>query len=540
MRSRQVRIGLLGVDRVLPRSRHELASDWEQRIDRFSANRVSPPLRPWGDVAGLRFRGNAAWLAGNSGRTMQHKRDLARLELHYHDFMKQGIMEPSEAWEFLSGYLSEHRNRAADSTNEWHPYSVSNRLASWLEFLAHAPSPDEAELRETLANECLLLADFVTWLLERDIEANHLLKNLWSIALCDLLLSPDEKRIESSVRAYVAELERQVLPDGGHYELSPMYHAKLLLDARSIETLLDESDESARSLRKIAGKAASWLESFRMSEDAWANVNDSWTVPELAKRIWNDDTWKPVSGLKHLENSGFVRGTMSDWNWLFDVGGVSPSFNPGHSHSDALSIVLYHGGTPVIVDPGVLHYSPNDERQFLKSCHAHNGPCTRYSDHTEFIGTFRVGSSGKAKFEEMSFEGDEQRASATLDGYREVNVRRDVMFRYERAKITDTWRSNGEEKPAIWSRFLWNAVLSDVEDCRVEANRIVLRFSPPEGGKQFELEVRVSGVSDPRLGVQESFFSDEFGKKLSGVETIVTGNVRDEMAQVFTMIRGVD
>ena len=154
-------IRVLGLDRVVPRKRRDLAIDWKNRVRRLRAPDVLVSASTWSDTAGLRFRGNAGWLAGSSGRTMRHDRDLSRLEIFYHDFIHECSLPQGEAWDFLSTYLDEHIGRAADSRLEWHPYAVSNRLASWLVFLAHASPPDSAGLQVRLANECLLLTDFV-------------------------------------------------------------------------------------------------------------------------------------------------------------------------------------------------------------------------------------------------------------------------------------------------------------------------------------------------------------------------------------------
>ena len=58
-----------------------------------------------------------------------------------------------------------------------------------------------AGLAARLAEECLLLADYVDWLQETDILANHLLKNLWAIALCDWLLTPIDAALCAPVAA---------------------------------------------------------------------------------------------------------------------------------------------------------------------------------------------------------------------------------------------------------------------------------------------------------------------------------------------------
>ena len=55
---------------------------------------------------------------------------------------------------------------------------------------------------------------------------------------------------------------------------------------------------------------------------------------------------------------------MEGWRSILDAGGVGPAFNPGHCHS-YFSVVAAFKGRVVIQDPGVLDYSPNDERFFL-------------------------------------------------------------------------------------------------------------------------------------------------------------------------------
>ena len=538
MRSRQAIVRISGIDRVLPRQRQTLAYDWEQRILGSALARLSESTNVWSEVAGLRFRSNAHWLATGAGRALRYERDLSRLELHYHEFIGHAQLDGRDAWDFVDSYLESHRNRVADSRCEWHPYAVSNRLVSWLAMLARSSEDAPAGTRQRLACECLLLTDFLSWMLERDIEANHLLKNLFGIALSDIFLSPDRERIELSVTLYLEELERQMLSDGGHYELSPMYHAKVMQDASLLAASLPLGQEdTGERLRQAIGKGKTWLRSMLVAPGRWANVNDSWWIPALADQLLGEGAFTTERRLEALESSGFVNGSLGGWRWLFDVGGVGPCFNPGHSHSDALSLVIYRGGTPIVVDPGVLHYSPNDERRFLKSCHAHNGPCLRDRDHTELLGSFRVGRAAQARLGEFRDEGQRQVATGAHDGYGTVELARRVAVEGECIDVVDTWSPRGKRRFAPWSRFLWNGELGAVKDCSIENDSISLRFEPAGGDRLIDVEIRVIGALKPRLAVQESWYSDQFGRASPAFETIVTGDGCRDALKVVTQMR---
>lgn len=536
MRAKQWQLRHSTVERALPRSRHTLSEDWPQRLAALGQPELNGAETSWSSTSGLQFRGNADWLASSSGRNTLHERDLGRLELFYHDFIWEGKLSEIDAWEFVAGYLEDHRERASDSRYEWHPYTVSNRLASWLAFLASATRADRSETRQLLANECLLLTDFVEWMLERDIKANHLLKNLWALALSDSVFSSDRGRIGRSVGAYIDELEEQFLPDGGHYELSPMYHAKALWDARTLLRVISEQSEESARIEEVARRAEGWLNATRMAPRDWANVNDSWNMPNLAGKLWGQGSWSPDPGVVSLESSGFVRGNLGKWRWFFDVGGVSPLTNPGHSHSDTLSIILYSDANPLLVDPGVVHYSPNDERQFLKSCHAHNGPCLRDRDHTEMIGSFRVGRAARAELGGIEEEAGEQRVGAYHFGYEEATVTRMVAVRSKSFEMIDTWAGRGERRFCPWLRLLWNAEVSDLLECAILRDRITLRFPPDASKSSIHVQIETVGMCRPRLVVQNSWFSDRFGQRVPACETVVSAEHIQGVVSAITRV----
>src|SRR5204863_1129831 len=75
--------------------------------------------------------------------------------------------------------------------------------------------------------------------LEKDLLGNHFLKNIKALLFAGALL-----QTSSSARWWAKgeglleqELNEQILPDGGHFERSPMYHAQILEDLTDIRLL---------------------------------------------------------------------------------------------------------------------------------------------------------------------------------------------------------------------------------------------------------------------------------------------------------------
>ena len=91
-----------------------------------------------------------------------------------------------------------------------------------------------------------------------------------------------------------------------------------------------------------------------------------------------------------LASSGyFVSRTRHGDHLILDAG-AHGFLNGGHSHSDALAVVLTVGGDPVLVDPGTAMYTMNPAlRDGFRSTRMHNTVVIDGRDHAEPRGPFR-------------------------------------------------------------------------------------------------------------------------------------------------------
>jgi uncharacterized heparinase superfamily protein len=82
---------------------------------------------------------------------------------------------------------------------------------------------------ESLAVQARWLRRHIEW----HLLGNHLFVNAKALVFAGLFFAGDEAAewlAQGSERFWVREVPEQVLPDGGHFELSPMYHAIILED----------------------------------------------------------------------------------------------------------------------------------------------------------------------------------------------------------------------------------------------------------------------------------------------------------------------
>src|SRR5262249_22405868 len=112
----------------------------------------------------------------------------------------------------------------------WEPELVARRIIAWL---AHAPllldrakRPAHARVMKSLTAQIKYLT--AAW--RNAPDAYPRLLALIALVTADLCIASNEQRLAYSAKLLVAELERQILADGGHLSRNPWVLVELLLD----------------------------------------------------------------------------------------------------------------------------------------------------------------------------------------------------------------------------------------------------------------------------------------------------------------------
>ncbi len=276
----------------------------------------------------------------------------------------------------------------------WNPYAASHRVINLLAGLAlhrTAGGPAGTDAETAILSHVRLCAAMVRANLERDLQFNHLMKNLVALAV----YGAGVQRLPASFAflrdAVQRSIQQCVLADGGHVERSPMYHKLALIDLR----LLRRTGLFGETLDDATARMETALAAMCHADGDIALFNDSWLGEGPAASALIDTG--AVGEIARLSDTGYVRLGRGGDVVLFDCGACGPEATPAHAHADFLSIEASVAGKRLIVDPGVPTYTAGPERSFARSAAAHNSPIVEGVEPLELWGSFRVGRRARAE-----------------------------------------------------------------------------------------------------------------------------------------------
>ena len=280
----------------------------------------------------------------------------------------------------------------------WDAYPMSLRMANWVRvysLLSQRLESDEvfaSQLRRSL----FVQACFLEKHLEYDLLNNHLLENGRALVLAGLFFQGRraERWLKNGMQILSDGLENNFLADGGHDELSPMYHQVMLRLYEEIESVLQRNGhEVPNRLSERLADARDWLGGVCHPDGEIALLNDA--AFGVAPQATRDAAEVPPAedGLRSFDDSGYYtfRDRDNGHFLIFDCGPLGPDHMPGHGHCDALSYELSVSGLRMIVDAGVSTYHGDLAwRNYYRSTRAHNTVVVDGEEQSEIWHRFRV------------------------------------------------------------------------------------------------------------------------------------------------------
>ena len=332
----------------------------------------------------------------------------------------------------------------------WHPYPLSLRIVSWL---AHGPwllqGAPEA-LQEAFWRSLHRQAVHLSSNLELDLGGNHLIKNLKALIFAGVCLPGHQVLFIQGLARLLRELRSQILPDGCHFELSPLYHQQVLVDVLDVRTLLARTGtEPPAQLEDVIERMAEAFAALRHPDGGLALFNDSAEgTPAFAAHIL-----KTCGGVAQppalLPHAGYVRAQRGKTTLLADVGKVGPDQLPGHAHADCLSFELSIGNQRVFVNSGTYAYQ-HRLRHTLRGTEAHNTVCVNKQNSAEVFAAFRLGRRPqRVEAQVRAPTGGDVVVEAHHDGYRHLRL----QHRRKWVLSADGARLRGEDTAVFPARL---------------------------------------------------------------------------------------
>ncbi|MDP1796168.1 MAG: alginate lyase family protein, partial [Planctomycetaceae bacterium] len=284
----------------------------------------------------------------------------------------------------------------------WNAFPIATRASWWvrsLQLLQQHQIAFPADLTNRWQQSLLRQAHFLSRHLEWDLRGNHILRDAVGLAWVGRYFTgrrPDRwLRLATSIAE--SQASEQVLPDGAHFERSPMYHIHVMEDFLSLAALLP-AGRAADRMRATCAAMSEFTSWMRHPDGSLPLFNDAaqHAVCDAAAMLQLTNTASDVpQGLKHFADAGVVAWRGDPWSVFWDIGDVGPGYQPGHAHADTLTFECSYQGQRLIVDPGTFSYDRDDRRRYDRSTAAHNTVCVDDRDSSEVWHIFRVGRRAK-------------------------------------------------------------------------------------------------------------------------------------------------
>lgn len=339
---------------------------------------------------------------------------LWTFNLNYMDWLEQQNLTAEEGQKWIDLFIES----ISQNITGLSPYPTALRIINWAKFFCkHSKCLNQKRGDSMYAQ---------TWLLCRKLEyhllGNHLLEDAYALFIASIFFN-DTALYRKGSRLLLEQLKEQILPDGAHYEQSPMYHCIMLdrlLDCINFSTqnnVFADQQQLTEQLIAVAERMLGHLQAIVYQDATIPLLNDSaeGIAPSpcelfgYAQRLGLK--WNPIElnecGYRKLSNKA------AQMEAVIDIGIIRATYQPGHSHADTFSYELRWKGSPYIVDTGISTYEKGARRQYERSTEAHNTVSIDGQDSSHVWGGFRVGKRARVTIEEDT----PTRIAARHDGF---------------------------------------------------------------------------------------------------------------------------
>jgi uncharacterized heparinase superfamily protein len=195
------------------------------------------------------------------------------------------------------------------------------------------------------------------------------------IALCyaSLCLANQSRHIRTATRKLSDELQRQILPDGGHISRNPGALIELLIDLLPLrQTFAARNIAPPPALLNAIDRMMPMLRFFRHGDGSFALFNGMSSAPSdlLATLLAYDDTHGvPMANMPH---TGFQRLDAGAMTVIMDTGPPPPPSVSHDAHAGCLSFELSSGASRIVINCGMPSTGRDNWRVFARSTAAHS------------------------------------------------------------------------------------------------------------------------------------------------------------------------
>jgi uncharacterized heparinase superfamily protein len=444
------------------------------------------------------------------------KEKLWLYNLHYFDALNaHDAIQREMSYSLLQRWIRE--NHVHKKGNAWEPYPISLRIVNIIKYSLSVNALD-SEVEKSL----YIQTRFLNKICEYHLLGNHLFENFKALCFAGLFFEgPEADRwFQKGFNGLKKEIEEQVLADGGHFELSPMYHCIILEGLLELEQMFAVyARDKEFPWKKQIEKMLVWLSYMMRNADSISYFNDAADgIAHTPKEIFSYANmlgyeFKDQSNLansldnlsfdiNYLKSSGYIVVAKDCMKAIIDVANIEPDYLLGHAHADTLSFELIVDELPVFVNLGTSCYGNSARREFERSTKAHNTLVVDDKNSSEVWSGFRV--ARRAKVRSIGLDIEKAIVSAEHNGYKRLEkpIIHKRVWRFAANKVLISDELDNEFKSAV-------AYLHLHPDCQIIRQENGRIFIALPNGKT--LEVELCGAYE----VQSNQYAISFGQLMA-------------------------
>lgn len=442
-----------------------------------------------------------------------------------------------QAKALLNDFLTYHKQVRGLA---WQPEVVARRVISWLSnsvvvLDANDPRSYQVFLR-ALTNQLRYLSASY-----RDApDGLPRLLSIMALVYAGLCIAEQQPVLDRYLKLLCKEIDRQVLPDGGHISRSPAALVEMLLDLLPLRQCFMARDRlPPKELSDAIDRAMPMVRFFRLGDGTLAHFNGTGgtATDALATVLAYDDT--EGSPLSAAPNTGYARLPRGQTLIIADVAAAPAGSLSANAHAGCLSFEMSSGEHELIVNCGAPPPDHDAWRFVSRTTPAHSTLAFEDASSGQFAGGANgsaeaadVGLSGPPNVQfTLSDQGDGGLVlQASHDGYlarygvshaRRVALSPDGLHLGGEDRLTAPRGLKGEAQSSGGAYTVRFHLHPTVKAALNEDERSVTLLLPNR-------EAWVLSANTPIVAVEESvFLADERGPRRS-LQVVLTGGMEEE------------
>jgi uncharacterized heparinase superfamily protein len=323
-----------------------------------------------------RFRFDGQTVESLRGSIFNRQMPSAAFALHLHGFdwlrhLEAAASDPARnfALRLTQQWLKRYGRYAYPA---WRPEVIAERLLNlfahgWF-FLDTADSAWRTKFFVSLRNQAIMLARS----LDEAPDGLARLKSAAALAMAGLCLG-DSRNTLIGLTRLTFEIERQILPDGGHVSRSPEHLAEAARVLVMVERTLSAAGHGVQPvLTGALDRMGPMMRFFRVGDGALTVSHGGGEAnPDVVAELLRRDETAPRPPV-HAPSSGYQRITGGRTLVLFDVGRTPAQAFAAEAHAGALSFEMSYGIHRILVNCGASVGRDKDWGRALRATAAHS------------------------------------------------------------------------------------------------------------------------------------------------------------------------